>query len=279
MNFSISDVWNNSLILRYPQDKIIKLGDLLFYKDGKAYKCQHFFDYKIDAKDFKKISDLLEKGYIFKFNYVNELLLNKLEELCKMFNCNIKYIDVWDAPILTLQENLKDYFSKIEHTQIKKNYKHYELNRQKFKFYNSQEEDILKLWNYVLTIDFNSWKRKEKSDMKSLDREDLQYLPYLLTHKENSNLIVVCDLNDIPLAYSLMFKGDNECWYAVKWGASYLGRKKYIGFYALFNHIEYLYSINENLIIDFWGRRNLTYDKIKNSSIKRNHIFIYKGDE
>ena len=68
------------------------------------------------------------------------------------------------------------------------------------------------LWNYVLQIDYNSWKKDEHSDMKSLDREDLQYLPFFLIDKEHSNLIVVCDEKNNPLAYSLMFRS-GDCWY------------------------------------------------------------------
>ena len=111
--------------------------------------------------------------------------------------------------------------------------------------------------------------------MKSLNREDLQYFPFLLLDKENSNLVVIYDKKDTPLAYSLMFK-NNDMWYAVKWGASFQGRKEYAGFYALFNHLEYIYSKDKTIRLDFWGRRNKTYDSLKNDSVNRNHIKIYK---
>ena len=75
----------------------------------------------------------------------------------------------------------------------------------------------MKLWDYVLKIDLDSWKKDEKSDMKSLNREDLQYLPFLLLKRDKSNLVVICDNDDNPLEYSLMFKDENNCWYAVKY--------------------------------------------------------------
>ena len=75
------------------------------------------------------------------------------------------------------------------------------------------------------------------------------------------------------------FKDENDCWYAVKWGASYIGRKKYAGFMALFNHLEYIASLENQINIDFWGRRNKTYDSLKNNFINRKHIIIYKKED
>ena len=31
--------------------------------------------------------------------------------------------------------------------------------------------------------------------------------------------------------------------------------------------------------IDFWGRRNQIYDLLKNDSVNRNHIVIYKKED
>ena len=113
--------------------------------------------------------------------------------------------------------------------------------------------------------------------MKSLDREDLQYLLFLIKNNEESSLVVIYE-NDIPLAYSLMFKNEsNNYWYAVKWGASFEGRKVYAGIYCLFSHLQFLYKKENQLNIDFWGRRNATYDLLKNTSIIREHLEISKG--
>mgnify|MGYP003234931124 FL=1 len=214
-----------------------------------------------------------------RFNYINDSVLsNKLKEWAIKNNFEYQIIDEWEAPRLVLnEEDLKKYISICPHSQISKNYKLYCNKKEKLNFYNSVNCDSLMLWNYVLQIDYNSWKKDEHSDMKSLDREDLQYLPFFLIDKEHSNLIVVCDEKNNPLAYSLMFRS-GDCWYAVKWGASNLGRKYYAGFYCLFYHLEYLYSLDNKLMIDFWGRRNKTYDELKNDYIIRKHIVVYKKE-
>ena len=61
-------------------------------------------------------------------------------------------------------------------------------------------------------------------------------------------------------------------------GIGYTGRKYYAGFYCLFYHLEYLYSLDNKLLIDFWGRRNKTYDELKNDYIIRKHIVVYKKE-
>lgn len=280
MNFSTSRIWNESVILRYSFDKIKKIGNLYFYDDQNILKCQHFFNFEISPNELEELKNQLNNGKILKFNYLNDsTLLEKLELWIKENGFKCKIIDEWEAPILRLSgnKNIEEYFSSSNHSQICRNYKLYCKNQKNYKFYNSSNIDPLTLWNYVLEIDYNSWKKVEKSDMKSLNREDLQYLPFLLMNKENSNLVVICDLEDKPLAYSLMFKSDNY-WYAVKWGASNDGRKKYAGFYCLFYHLKYLYSLNPNLNVDFWGRRNSTYDKLRNDFIKRKHILISKKE-
>lgn len=280
MNFSNSNIWNNSFVLRYSVNKIKKINDLYFYENNNLLKCQHFFEFNITDDDFKKMKNEINKNKVLKFSYLNDsVLTKKLNNWAKKNNFNCQVLDEWEAPRLVLnsKQDISEYFKRNSHSQITKNYKKYCIEKSKYKFYNSSINDSLWLWNFVLDIDYNSWKKTEESDMKSLDREDLQYLPLLLTDKDNSNLLVMCDELDNPLAYSLMFRCD-KYWYAVKWGASNLGRKKYAGFYCLFNHLEYLYSIDNNLYIDFWGRRNETYDKLRNDYIIRKHISISRKE-
>ena len=176
-----------------------------------------------------------------------------------------------------MTENISDYFKNNIHSQVKRNYSFYIKNKENFKIYNSDSYSKLKLWKYVLEIDNNSWKKKENSDMKSLGREDLQYLPFLLTKSKKSNLVVVCDKSNNPLGYSLFFKDKDE-WFAVKWGASNEGRKQKAGFVSLFYQLEYIYSKEKQINIDFWGRNNQTYEYLKNQDINRNHILIYKKE-
>ena len=280
MNYSTCDIWNQSIALRYPIDKIKKIGNLYFFDDNNILKCQHFFDFNVTNDDLKKMEIEINKGKSIRINYLNDSsLLKKLETWTKSMDFKCQIIDEWEAPILKLSKNqdIKKYFSLSIHSQIRKNYNLYCKNKLKYKFYDSFENSSLFLWNLVLKIDYNSWKKTENSDMKSLDREDLQYLPFLLLNKKDSSLIVMCDLNDNPLAYSLMFK-NNKLWYAVKWGASNDGRKKYAGFSCLFYHLEYLYSRENSLFLDFWGRRNKTYDNLKNDYVKRKHILISRKE-
>ena len=280
MNFSNSNIWIDSLYIRYPINKIVNMGQLYFYNDNNLLICQNFFNPNIGELEIKQLTKRINEGNKVKFSYINNSKI--LDNLRKMANYNkftYEIIDSWEAPRLCLKNNLSSYLLNECGKQIKRNYKLYKKNKENYIFYNSINDDILKLWSYVLKIDFYSWKKEEKSDMKSLNREDLQYLPFLFLKRDSSNLVVVCDKNDNPLAYSLMFKGDNDYWYAVKWGASYQGREKYAGFRALFNHLEYIFSIDNQIKIDFWGRRNQTYDSLKNDSVNRNHIVIYKKED
>ncbi len=280
MNFSNSDIWINSLYIRYPIDKIVNIGQLYFYNDNNLLICQNFFKPSINEQEIGELIKKIDEGNKVKFSYINNSEI--LDNLRKMSNDNkftYEIIDSWEAPRLCLKNDLSNYLLNECGNQIKRDYKLYKKNKENYIFYNSTNNDILKLWSYVLKIDFDSWKKEENSDMKSLNREDLQYLPFLLLKRDKSNLVVVCDKDDNPLAYSLMFKGDNYCWYAVKWGASYQGRKKYSGFSALFNHLEYIFSVDNQIKIDFWGRRNRAYDLLKNDFIIRNHIVIYKGEK
>ena len=280
MNFSNSNIWIDSLYIRYPINKIINIGQLYFYNDNNLLICQNFFKPIINKQEIGELIKRINEGNKVKFSYINNSEI--LDNLIKMSNDNkfiCEIIDSWEAPRLYLKNDLSNYLLNECGNQIKRDYKLYKQNKENYIFYNSDNDDILKLWSYVLKIDFDSWKKEEKSDMKSLNREDLQYLPFLLLKKDKSNLVVVCDKNDNPLAYSLIFRGDNDYWYAVKWGASYQGRKKYAGFIALFNHLEYIFSIDNQIRIDFWGRRNQTYDLLKNDFVNRNHIVIYKKED
>ena len=280
MNFSNSDIWNESLFIRYPIDKIVKVGQLYFYSDNGILICQNFFNPTISKIEIEGLIKKINEGNKIKFSYINDSQeLDIIRQVAIENGFIYEIIDSWEAPRLSLESEISNYLLNECGNQIKRNYKMYISNKKNYKFYNSNNNDILKLWNYVLKIDHDSWKNEEMSDMKSLNREDLQYLPFLLLKRDKSNLIVICDNDDNPLAYSLMFKDENNYWYAVKWGASYLGRKEYAGFMVLFNHLEYITSLEKKINIDFWGRRNKTYDSLKNDSINRKHIIIYKKED
>jgi len=276
-NFTLSKYWIESLLLRYQYSEIENIGGIYFYKKNKLLKCQHFFDFEIKPK----VLDLLLKEVLndntIRFNYINNSsLLEQLKKWSKDNNLIYKVIDSWEAPRLSIDTSIQNYLKCNDKKQIKRNFRKYMDNKAKYKFIFSNKENVLDLWNDVLLIDYKSWKKSENSDMKSLDREDLQYILFLLKNSNDSSLVVVYENNN-PLAYSLMFKNlSDNYWYAVKWGASYDGRKVYAGIYCLFSHLEYIYKIDNKLNIDFWGRRNATYDLLKNDSIVREHLEISK---
>ena len=276
-NFTFSKEWIDAFILRYSPNEIINFDNIYFHKKDHILKCQHFFNFTLSKKTLKSISEEINKENIIKFNYIDDLAL--LEQLSIYFDQNdfkINVIDSWDAPRLILNSSIKNYLRYNKNYQIRRNYKKYIEKKTQFIYRKSDDSNILDLWNDVLFIDFNSWKKQENSDMKSLEREDLQYLLFLMKKPQNINLNVIY-YNETPLAYSLMFKNQSDnFWYSVKWGASYEGRKYYAGIFCLFNHLENLYLKEKKLYIDFWGRRNNTYDLLKNDSIVRKHIEISK---
>lgn len=280
MNFSLSKTWKYSVYLRYNLKDIVILKGLVFFEKNKTLICQHFFDFDIDDDQLSLLKEQVLLGKTIRFNYINDgVLYKQLKEWCKNNNFVLNILDEWNAPKLETDCQISKYMEFNHHAQMKRNFKNYLKNKNNFLFKSSSNCELLELWSLVLEIDHNSWKYDERSDMKSLNREDLQYLPFLIKHPNNSNLIVLSDLDNKPLAYSLMFKGENDYWYAVKWGASYDGRKESAGFCCLFYHLEYLKEMDSKIKIDFWGRRSNAYDKLKNHEIKRMHLSVSKGEE
>ena len=282
MNFSLSKDWCYALTLRYPVDKIKQYGKLFFYEKDNILVCQHFFEFDTTKQELELLSKEIKDGKSIRFSYLNQnKLYNKILSWSKKNNYKVEVIDEWDNPLLIMKDSItmQDYLKNNSHTQVKRNYQKYIKYGNKYKYVFSDSSNRLELWSDVLKIDSDSWKKEENSDMKSLNREDLQYLPFLLKQENNSSLLVVYDGKEKPLAYSLMFKNYDSFWYAVKWGASNNGRENYVGIYCLIKHLEYLNQKEKDLKIDFWGRRNRVYDSLKNDSISRNHIVISNGVE
>ena len=69
MNFSNSDIWNESLFIRYPINKIVKVGQLYFYNDNGILICQNFFNPNISQIEIegliKKINAKIGKSFVF----------------------------------------------------------------------------------------------------------------------------------------------------------------------------------------------------------------------
>lgn len=276
-NFTLSHPWIDSLKVRYDLDSLIFINEeLAFYKKDNTLKCQSFFNFDLKDSDLEKIAKLIDNGFTFDYKYIdNDSLFQTLNEFAERNKYKLKINDEWDAPILNVK-NIEEYLKNNKCTQVVRNYKKYIKNKDLYKFELSNKSNVFKLWTDVLDIDYNSWKKHDKSDMKSLDREDLQYVFYLIENDENASLLVMYD-NDMPCGYSLMFRSDkNSEWYQVKWGASEYGRTIYAGIYTLFHHMMELNKNESQLKIDFWGRRSRVYDYLKTDEKKRMHIELGK---
>ena len=276
-NFTFSDFWTNAVYDRFSEENILKINDLLFAKIDDIFRCQHFFEFSINPPEYNKLLTYLNKNNKFRFNYIDQNLFDNINNWCKLNELNLEIIDCWEAPKLKLTSNrIENYLLSNCGKQTKKNYLKYKNSFNDYVYLDSNCYDMDKLWNDVLSIDKNSWKYREQSDMKSLNREDLQYKKFLYNNRQNSFLNVVYR-DDVPIAYSLFFKNiKTKQWYAVKWGASDLGRKYYAGFFCLYNHLEKIEKSDGMINIDFWGRRSPTYNLLKNYEDNRYHILVSK---
>ena len=271
-NFTFSKKWIDSIYYRYDINRIIKNDNFYFYNsENGILKCQNYFDFNLNNELLDKLSNCKK----IKFSYLdNENTLNIIKEWCKKNKYKFDIEDKWEAPVLKLDISLEEYIKNSNSKQLKRNYMLYKNNIKEYEIKISNNLNIVELWKDVLLIDNDSWKKDELSDMKSLDREDLQYFPYMINNQDNVSLLVLYK-DSIPLAYSLMFKAKDE-WFQAKWGTSNEGRLEYCGFKVLFSHIEYLYKNDQFLLLDFWGRINDTYDRLRNNFKYRYHILISK---
>lgn len=276
-NFTFSDMWLESIKTRYLPSRVVKIGNLFFANVNGIYRCQHFFDFNITKDEFNQLEYYINKGMKIRFSYIDKKLFDKIKTWCDNEKIIITILDMWDAPKLNLSnEFISEYLLNKCGKQTSRNYKKYKKHFFDYKYIDSKSSDVNILWNDTLYIDLHSWKAKEKSDMRSLDREDIQYELFLKQNQKDSLLNLIY-YKKTPLAYSLMFKDakKNE-WYAVKWGASNDGRKHYAGLFCLYNSLEKLEQIEGKVNLDFWGRRSSTYDLLKNHEDKRYHILLEK---
>ena len=62
MNFSNSNIWINSLYIRYPIDKIVNIGQLYFYNDNNLLTCQNFFKPNINELEIEELIKKIDEG-------------------------------------------------------------------------------------------------------------------------------------------------------------------------------------------------------------------------
>lgn len=272
-NFTTSQIWQQSNRIRYDIKNIVNLDGVDFLIKENEIQCLQFFniDFTDNLLKLLKSASVNEKDIVFKYINLAESDKTFLKNWCEKNNLEFQIVDEWNAPMLFLDTAIEEHISKGS-TQLKRDFvKYLQDDKMDYELY---DKTNLKLWTDVLYIDRNSWKGEKNCDMKSLEREDLQYVFYLMNNLENSSLMVASKDGE-PLAYSLWFKSeDDQLWYAAKWGASTNGRAHSAGIKVLFNHIFYMKEQTENLKLDFWGRRSNFYDMIKNKDIKRYHFKI-----
>ena len=124
MNFSNSDIWNESLFIRYPINKIVKVGQLYFYNDNGILICQNFFNPNISQIEIEGLIKKINEGNKIKFSYINESQeLDTIKQIAIDNKFTYEIIDSWEAPRLSLKTELSNYFMNECGNQIKRNYK------------------------------------------------------------------------------------------------------------------------------------------------------------
>ena len=125
-------------------------------------------------------------------------------------------------------------------------------------------------------IDDESWKAEKSSTMRALDREDLTYLAVGIDAPDSVSLAVLYDGYKSPLAFSLCVQEPHaRRWFAAKWGCTVAGRVNKAGIACFVHHLERLRRTADPhgpWHIDFWGRRSIFYDAIKNRTVDRLNI-------
>ncbi|MDD2435823.1 MAG: GNAT family N-acetyltransferase, partial [Bacilli bacterium] len=256
------------LYMRFEHRNIYSTDNLDLVNYFDKLTCFRFFDANINDNDLNILNEKLKEQDIY-FKYINNDS-NILKQL-KENGFNIKMINSWKSGQLYIPcGKFNDYCSK-KSQNFRRLIKNYYKNSNNMKFVISTKEDMLSLWKDILYIDQLSWKYEEESDMLNMDYEHIQYL-FLCLDNPNNIDITVAYLKNTPVAYSFLLK-DNDIYYAVKWGATEMGRQHMGGICCLVNQIEKISSIKD-LSIDFWGRNSEIYDKLKTHSINRVDFMI-----
>jgi uridine kinase len=282
INFTESYLWQQSQKLRYDQRDLIKIGKSYYYKDEDTYYCTSYFDLSINNELLDNIQ-FIGSNIKLQYKYVN--ISSKAYKIFKDYsddNNEIKLViaDKWKSPRICISTKQGiDYYIKSRPNKLLRTFK--KINKRSIDQVISYSNTI-ENWTKALKIDSESWKGRMKSDMRSLQNEDMQYLPFILSDQNNTSLLVKYGRNDEMYAsYSLMIRsGPGFQWYSVKWGCTDKGRTIGLGIDVLFHHIKYLYHEHiekgwcEDFQIDLWGRRSEIYDQFATDYIERAHLIM-----
>ncbi|MDX7991413.1 AAA family ATPase [Xenorhabdus littoralis] len=273
-NPTTSHLWRLGTVLRYPEFKRFEHVDLVWQENQKQWQSNTFFDFSFSNQEEKELLSLLKQHPVL-FKYLNAKSHANiyLHDLAQRHGLQCHEESKWLAPVVdippetTLTDFLTQHSARLKRS-LKKARTHHTFTRY------STLGQIEQLWQDVLYIDARSWKMTQRSDMRSLNREDLQYLSGILSKSNQYHLAVTYDVKETPCAWSLMINNGTGQWYAAKWGCSDQGREMLMGITCLITHLEMLYCPHAGLQIDLWGRDSEFYDQLANRYIERLHLRI-----
>ncbi|OKP05367.1 AAA family ATPase [Xenorhabdus eapokensis] len=273
-NPTTSHLWRLGTALRYPEFRRFKHVDLVWQADQQQWQSNTFFDFTFTAQEEKELlSFLKQQPVLFKYLNAKSRAYSYLHDLAQQHGLRCYEESKWSAPIVSIPPKTRVADFLLQHsTRLKRSLKKARTHHTITRYSTSAQTE--QLWQDALYVDTKSWKIIQQSDMRSLNREDLQYLPGLLSKSNQYHLAVTYDHNGTPGAWSLMINNGAGQWYAAKWGCSYQGREKLMGINCLINHLETLYCPYTGLQLDLWGRENEFYDQLANEYIERLHLRI-----
>ncbi|MDC9588386.1 AAA family ATPase [Xenorhabdus sp. XENO-10] len=273
-NPTTSHLWRLGTVLRYPELKHFEHVDLVWQKNQQQWQSNTFFDFTFTAKEEKELLSLLKQQTVF-FKYLNteSHAYFYLHNLAQQHGLRCHEENKWQAPIINIPSKTNVVaFLNQQSTRLKRSLKKARTYHTVTRYSTSGQTE--QLWQDALYIDVWGWKVTQQSDMRSLSREDLQYLPGLLSKSSQYHLAVTYDDKGTPGAWSLMINNGSDQWYAAKWGCSNQGREMLMGINCLISHLEMLYCPHTGLQVDLWGRENEFYDQLANEYIERLHLRI-----
>ena len=257
-----SSLWRLGSQLRAPDRQAFSHFDLLPAVEDGCWQANNFFDFDVMPDEEPRLLELLrQRPIVFRYLNVNSRACAFLRSLSERYDLKLEELDRWEAPLLRVppaqpvREFLTARSARLRRT-LKKSDGQWLMKC-------SVASDAAVLWQDALAIDKSSWKADCQSDMLSLKREDLQYLPGILAGDDHYHLAVGYHPDGTPASWSLMiFDGCRE-WYAAKWGCTERGRKTGLGIACLVAHLDILpCSTALPLHVDFWGRRSEIYDRL-----------------
>lgn len=271
-NFTNDRTWRQIINFRYPTEKIFSSKNLDFVDREDFLECIQKFDMPSSAEDYSLIDILINIKEI-KFKYLNsnskflKYIYNKYTE-----NFEICTDSEWKNPILKIKKGELSNYIQTKDENIKRDFKKFLKNSKIYRIKNEMNQDFYELWQDILEIDQNSWKKESETDMFNLEYEHLQYMFFCLKNNDKYYIDVLYDDNKRPLGYSFIFEYDSVL-YAAKWGATEDGRKINAGITCFFNQLNRINNHND-IILDTWSRCNMFFEKLSNFAIERKNLSI-----